>query len=72
MSALRQIRALVQFRDLPIRENLLKLKASDQLFNLNKNLVYKCGEKDFKFKLVRRFFMEVKTKNGRCKTLRQE
>ena len=55
VNSMRQLQALLQFRHCTLRDNLLQPNASHQLFSLNKDLVDKCGEKEFKLELVRIF-----------------
>ena len=53
-STLRKVRALVNFRDCKIRDTLLQPNALHKEFRLDLDLVNKCGDKEFSFKLVSR------------------
>ena len=51
---IRYVRALIDFQKSPIRQQLLQPNAMDPIFQINRDLINKCGEQEFRFKQVRK------------------
>ena len=49
---MRRVNALIEFRQCPLRQQLLQPNVLDQVFWINRELINKCGGKEFQFKPV--------------------